>query len=195
MMKQLQGKLHIGAPSRGGVVQLTLTDSGSGAKAVVITVPLDDFALALTSNRLVDAQYEFNDSGRVGLRRETKTELLQCKIRDALKNKDLDSPEMNTAVASLEVDGWKVRREDVLNRRNWDSANTVRVVCVRYVEPFDPASVVSALGGPQKLMGEEMLSIIEGVPDADRQALADYIIAVRPNLKDWVMGAMEAAHG
>lgn len=193
-MKLLQGELHIGTPSRGGVVEITLTDSASRATAVVITVPLAEFALALASNRLVGAQYEFNNSGRVGLRRETKTEFLQCGIRDALKNKDLDSEEMNAAVAPLEVDGWKVRREDVLNHRNWGTWGTVKVVCVRYVEPVTPAAAISAAGDLNKLMGEDVLAILESIPDEDRQSLADYIIAARPELKEWVVVAMDALH-
>lgn len=135
-MKELTGKLSITRQRSNSIdrVAIKVVDETSHCQAVEIYVDLATFAEALLGMGYMPCQYEWNDSGAVGTKREHKTEIV------TISGRSLDAARADAAISALEVDGWLGRRGDAANHHNvvdWghdDTGVKVRVTFERWLD-------------------------------------------------------------
>ena len=73
-MKRINGKITITRTSN-HLIEIMIIDDEAGVKAFEIKVAYEEFAKALTNLAEQPCLVEFNDSGKVGKKREVKTEV------------------------------------------------------------------------------------------------------------------------
>lgn len=113
-MKTLKGKLTITRVD-GNVNEsrmcIRVEDVLSGCEAVEVTCGIEAFAFALTAMASQPCDVEFNDSGVIGKKRETKEEVVHVPAHD-YRGRDAAYAE---ALKPFEVDGWVARGGDLGN--------------------------------------------------------------------------------
>ena len=107
---------------------IEVEDVASGIEAVTIRVSPADLALALSGRSNVPVEIEWHTEN-VGMRAETKTEVVSC------RGYDLTKAQKRAAVAPFEVDGWRADVEDVGNRHRSTGDSGYRVTFRRWVAP------------------------------------------------------------
>lgn len=119
-------------------IAITVEDDASSTRVLELTVPLADFAEALTG------RYLSNVAGRiwpapVGAVLEVKQEVVPFKDRDVPYTKDRAArdahPAVAAALAPFEVDGWRAHRDDLFNGHRSVSPDSQRVTFRRHVDP------------------------------------------------------------
>lgn len=135
-MKIPAAKLSIVRKSNNGIV-IEISDDASRLRMIEIKVTPEQFALALTGMSEVPCEGTFNDSGKVGMNRENKQELI------FLPDSAMDGSPAIAACVPFEVDGWLAHYDDMRNSNRIDKASGdsrdgvpgrwYRVTFVRYV--------------------------------------------------------------
>jgi len=117
-------------------VVIEITDNKSGQ--VVTEVKLTPHALGLAITGLSGVDVEFTEpSPMIGLRRETKHELVPAIDNSDISTEILRETVITNTLAQFEVDGWVGRRGDMTNGHNRvakDDGFYQRVLFTRYVD-------------------------------------------------------------
>jgi hypothetical protein len=134
-MLNLKGSISIKHPhfSDGRqLIHIELIDEKSACPAIEVHLGLADFADALTGRGLVECDFDFNNSGVIGMVYEHKEELVpipEMLFRD-------DDKRIAEVLAPFEVDGWKGRTRDLVNHHchsRKGTQNYASVVFTRHV--------------------------------------------------------------
>lgn len=139
MLYNLIGQLTISRPqcSNGEkYIQISLLDKDSFLQAVEIRIPLDSFAEALTGLGASKCKFDFNSSGYIGKKHETKNEVIKVHSV-AYAGKEIRRKAIIDGLRPYEVDGWVGSIEDAENPNRikdyGDGWYTVNVIFHRYV--------------------------------------------------------------
>lgn len=130
-MKKLRGNITI-TRVRGGddktPVSITIIDETSASEAIEVRLTLNDFAEAMLGLGHVKCGVKWNDSGRIGKKREHKTVMLT-------RNKSYSSDQSteDAIIAPHEIDGWICDRESYRNHHNWCGDDKVATRFLRWV--------------------------------------------------------------
>ena len=109
---------------------LHIKDDTSGSNVCEIEMTPEQFAGAITAASQRGVSVEWGDIDKIGLRRETKEELVEGANYEARV----------AAIIMLEVDGWIGRHDDARNKHRRQN-NRYRVSFKRFVIPdADPAT-------------------------------------------------------
>lgn len=130
MIKVLKGRISIGR-SYGGAredepVSIRVEDQLSGLEVISIRMTLEDFATALMGQGFIPCTFDYNDTKRIGMHREVKTELVKFNCyRDrpsrqvnASNYAEVEEEYLRSKLAPFEVDGWSGRTYDLTNGHN-----------------------------------------------------------------------------
>lgn len=146
-MKTLQGKIVISRSSgrpNDRPFTIRLEDTLSGCIVVEIEMTHQEFADAITAH-YTTCQFDFNDSGAVGMKLETKTEVV--KFKGGWDDRK-DKREAMKALKPFEVDGWEGRVSDLFNVHNWvgGKSDLYRVSFHRHVPVEQPPTKTGDCG-------------------------------------------------
>lgn len=124
-----EGQLTIsrwsGSRQESRCVTIRVIDKTSGIEFVCISVSPEELGLAITGQGHIACEYSVNGLQSIGKKSENKTEIIP--YSDKLQKKH--DPE---ALAAMEIDGWKVRRDDLINHHCWTEKG-IRCVFFRLV--------------------------------------------------------------
>ncbi len=134
-MKLLKGSLSIGRTGRSDdkAIRIELNDADSHCTAVLVRMGLPEFAECITGMGHADCEFEFNDSGVIGMLAQSKTEMVPVPSSHPRGDEEWK----RKALAPFEVDGWKARAGDITNQHCWSRDESgkefQRVVFFRHV--------------------------------------------------------------
>lgn len=97
---------------------LEVKDSLSGLVAMKLAIYADDLGRLVCEEKQVECEFEFNDSGNVGMVREEKEVefYVDYGMFGMLKNlTKREREKLEELVAPLEIDGWRIMRSDALD--------------------------------------------------------------------------------
>ena len=142
-MVNLKGSLRISRPQYGDgrkQIEITVIDERAACQVIEVHVGLEAFTEALTGCS-ADCDFDFNNSGVVGMVYEHKTESVP--IPDMLFREE--DPRIFEALVPFEVDGWEGNRRDVTNHHRRSRKGKQEFACVTFTR-----HVPAAIGGEGK---------------------------------------------
>lgn len=121
---------------------ITVRDELSSCYAIEVEMTAADFAMALSSC-LSPCEFEFNDSGVIGMTREWKTLEIPDIPDEETRNLEYDLMVpgdrekklialAHKHLAPYEVDGWTGRTSDLFNSHNWVRGSKPRLTRVNF---------------------------------------------------------------
>lgn len=116
-MINLKGSISISRPQYSDgrkQIEITLIDERSACQAIEVHIGMEAFAEALTGLGRVACDFDFNNSGVVGMVYEHKTEIVP--IPDSLYRDD--DKRVSEVLSLFEKDGWEGCRSDVTNHHH-----------------------------------------------------------------------------
>jgi hypothetical protein len=129
-------------------VDIYVEDAASGVYALEVTVPVNAFLQAVARHGHVECTFWLDGTGRVGAKREVKTERVAFNMYGRHKRpRDTDHDGYRTAatvkaLAPYEVDGWTANERDMWNRHNRETDSNGRtyqkVAFVRFTRGGQP---------------------------------------------------------
>lgn len=142
-MRKLKGQFSLGKViGENGDVTISIREENSGCIAVEARLKLLDFADGLFGLQMRPCEILFNDSGVIGKKHESKTEVIFVPSGIAYGDREKESKKI---VKPYEKDGWEAYLDSVTNTHNWrpdakfpkgksrDSGMMVEVLFSRYV--------------------------------------------------------------
>lgn len=107
-MKKLTGEVRlVRVTGSADFFSIQVTDKKSGLRVVEVQIRPEDIG-NFVSTLAAQCEILYDDSGKLGLRREIKEEPVNLPPSGA-------ALETDEVLADYEVDGWKARRQDVTN--------------------------------------------------------------------------------
>lgn len=107
-------------------VTIRVIDKVSGIEFVCISVSPEELGLAITGQGQIACEYSLNGLQSIGKKSENKTAIVPYAPGDNNRKHD------PKALAAMEIDGWKVRRDDLTNHHCWTEKG-IRCVFFRLV--------------------------------------------------------------
>ena len=136
-MQKLKGRITISryaSTADEGSIHIIVEDKLSGCRTIDVTISMLDYAKLITGQGYIDCDFDFIDSGFIGMTRESK-HILLSRPADSIydRGEEIRYYEENV-LPEHEIDGWKVRMKDIFNCHNYAADNKVEVLFERWVK-------------------------------------------------------------